>query len=508
MRLPIRTAIIAATMLLSAAAFAEPTKVIFVHTNDLDRMEESRGKGGLARLMSVVKAERAAGEHVIFTHGGDAISPSLLSGFDKGAHMVDLLNSAALDVMVLGNHEFDFGPKVATDRMAEAKFPVLGTNAIDSDGEIIDGALASWTTKAGDYTIGFFGLVTPHTTEISSPDSVTFRPLQETARAMAAKLREDGADLIVALAHTGVEEDFDLVNSGTGIDILLTGHDHLLMSYYNGKVAMMEAGSQAEYVSILEVTMDTVEQRGRKRFVWSPSFRTVPTAGIEEDPDLAAKVQGYLDKLSAELDVEIGTTTTQLDSRRASVRGIETAIGNLIADAMREGVGADVAITNGGGIRGDKIYDPGTVLTRRDIQTELPFGNKTVKLEVTGGQIVWALENGFSLVGERAGRFPSVSGMTVTWDFRSPSGSRVTRVKIGGNDIDVEKTYSLATNDYMAGGGDGYSMLKDAKNLIDPAAAQLMATMVIDYIAAAGTIAPQAENRLVDDLSSPYLPKD
>lgn len=500
MRFPIRTSafsVFAAILLAMSSAFAEPTKVTFVHTNDLDRMEASGGEGGLAKLIAVVKAERAAGENVIFTHGGDAISPSLLSGFDKGAHMIDLLNGADVDIMVLGNHEFDFGPTVAMERIAEATFPILGTNAIDSDGEIIDGAIASWTAKAGDFTIGFFGLVTPTTTEVSSPESVTFASLEATSREMSAKLREEGADLVVALSHTGIEEDFDLVNAGTGIDILLSGHDHLLMSYYNGKIAMMESSAQADYVSVLEVTMDRVERRGKERFVWSPSFRSIPTAGIEPDPEMAAKVQGYLDKLSAELDVEIGTTTTELDSRRASVRGVETAIGNLISDAIRKGVDADVAITNGGGIRGDKIYSAGTVLTRRDIQTELPFGNTTVKLEVTGAQIVEALENGFSQVENGAGRFPSVSGMTVTWDAKAPAGSRVTSVMVGESPIDSAKSYTLAANDYIAGGGDGYSVFKDAKNLIDPAAAQLMAIMVVNYIEAAGEISPAVENRLV-----------
>jgi 2',3'-cyclic-nucleotide 2'-phosphodiesterase (5'-nucleotidase family) len=500
MRLPFRATAIASSAVLffaATSAFAEPTKVTFVHTNDLDRMEASDGKGGFPALMSIVKAERAAGDHVIFTHGGDAISPSLLSGFDMGVHIVDLLNSAGVDIMVLGNHEFDFGPKVAMERMAEANFPILATNAIDKDGEIIDGAVASWTTRAGDYTIGFFGLVTPDTTEISSPDGVTFRSLDETAREMSAKLREDGADLVVALAHTGIREDLDLVNGGSGIDILLTGHDHLLMSYYNGKVAMMESGSQADYVSVLEVTMDTVESRGKKRFVWAPSFRTVPTVGVAGDPEMSAKVESYLNKLSTALDVEIGTTTTQLDSRRASVRATETAIGNLFSDAIRKGVNADVAITNGGGIRGDKIYDAGTVLTRRDIQTELPFGNTTVKLEVSGAQLVAALENGFSQVEETAGRFPSVSGMTVTWDAKAPPGGRVKAVMVGDSPVDINKTYTLAANDYIAGGGDGYSVLKSAKNLIDPAAAQLMALMVVDYVSAAGKISPQVENRLI-----------
>src|SRR3546814_4313930 len=107
---------------------------------------------------------------------------------------------------------------------------------------------------------------------------------------------------------------------------------------------------------------------------------------------MAAKVQVYLDKLSKELDVAVGKSLTPLDSRRASIRGTETAIGNLFADAIRAGVDADVGLTNGGGIRGDKTYEAGVILTRRDIQTALPFGNRTVKLQMNGAQLIEALE--------------------------------------------------------------------------------------------------------------------
>lgn len=481
---------------LAAPAAAEPVKLSLLHINDLDRIEESKARGGLARLMTLVNRERAAAEHSVFTHGGDTISPSLLSGFDKGAHIIDLFNEAELDLMVLGNHEFDFGAAVTRERIAEARFPFLGANAIDSTGTLIEGTLATWTREVGPYTVGFIGLTTPETPEISSAEGVTFKPLVETARGLSENLRSNGADLIVALAHTGIVEDLELVNGDSGIDILLSGHDHLEITYYNGQRAFVEAGSQGEKLMVVEVTMDTVESRGKQVFVWEPQFRIVSTAGVEPDAAMAAKVQTYLDQLSKELDVALGKSSTPLDSRRASVRGGETAIGNLIADAMRQGVNADVAITNGGGIRGDKTYDAGTTLTRRDIQSELPFGNRTVKLQVTGEQLLEALEHGVSRVEEGAGRFPSTSGLTMTWSRSAAPGERVKSVSVNGQPLEMTASYTVATNDFMAKGGDGYVIFTEAKTLVDAAAAKYMASMVMDFVAAAGEVAPKVEGRV------------
>jgi 2',3'-cyclic-nucleotide 2'-phosphodiesterase (5'-nucleotidase family) len=211
---------------------------------------------------------------------------------------------------------------------------------------------------------------------------------------------------------------------------------------------------------------------------------------------MAAKVQSYLDQLSKELDIAVGKSITPLDSRRASVRGAETAIGNLIADAIRQGVKADVAITNGGGIRGDTTYDAGKTLTRRDIQSELPFGNRTVKLQVTGAQLLAALEHGVSKVEEGAGRFPSTSGLTMAWSRSAPPGERVKSVSVNGRPLDTAAVYTVATNDFLAKGGDGYTVFNDAKVLVDAAAAKYMATMVMDFVAAAGEVAPKVEGRV------------
>ena len=178
------------------------------------------------------------------------------------------------------------------------------------------------------------------------------------------------------------------------------------------------------------------------------------------------------------------------------VRTRETAIGNLVADAMRLAVGADVALTNGGGIRADRVYPPGTTLTRRDVLSELPFGNKTVLLELSGAELRTALENGFSGIEKTAGRFPQVSGIEVVYDPRRPAGNRVIKVRRGGLSLDPNAKYTVATNDFMARGGDGYRVLASRRRLIDARAGTLMATQVIDYITARRVVAPRVEGRL------------
>jgi 2',3'-cyclic-nucleotide 2'-phosphodiesterase (5'-nucleotidase family) len=250
-------------------------------------------------------------------------------------------------------------------------------------------------------------------------------------------------------------------------------------------------------VTITDLTIERTEKDGKVSIAWEPAFRIVDTKNIEPDPEIAALVKTYTDKLDQELGIEIGSTETPLDSRRATVRSGEAAIGNLIADAMRDATGAGVAITNGGGIRGDREYPAAAKLTRKDILTELPFGNKTVKLELAGSQLREAIENGLSQVETGAGRFPQISGMTMAVDLDKPAGERVVEIMIGGAALDPAKTYIVATNDFMARGGDGYDALAKGRQLINAIDATLMASQVIDYIAAKGTVAPQVEGRIV-----------
>ena len=485
-----------AVLLLSAGTgVAEPVELTIVHFNDLDRMEESGGQGGLARLAAVIAAERAYKANVLVTFAGDTISPSLLSGFDQGAHMIELLSRLDLTAMAAGNHEYDFGPEVAKQRFAEATFPILAANNIDADGEIIDGAQASIMVPVGPYQVGIFGLTALSTAVTSSPEPVTFRPVEEVAAEQSAALRDAGADLVVALAHTDWAEDRALLEQGA-VDLLLSGDDHRLRVDLSGDVLFAESGEQADWVTMIDLILDTEERGDDTRFTWSPSFRVINTARVTPDAAMAAAAQGYLDQLSDEIDVAAGTTATELDSRRATIRGGEAAIGNLFADAIRAATGADVAIANGGGIRGNKVYPPGTVLTGRDVLSELPFGNTTVVMELTGRDLVAALENGLSQIEEGAGRFPHLSGIEVRYDPGRPAGERVLEVRRAGMALDLAATYTLATNDYLARGGDGYAMLAGQRRLVDANAGTLETIQVIDYLAARGTVAPVVDGRL------------
>lgn len=499
----IRTILLAGVISLVAAmpVSAEPLKLTILHFNDFDRMDGVKGAGGAAKIAAVVNKERAraeaAGGKSLVTFGGDLISPSLLSGIDKGKHIIDLMNKIGVDIATLGNHEFDFGPDILKERISEAKFAYLAGN-IDYKGKPgFPGATQTKMVDFGEYKIGFLGLTTPATAYISSAGSdVSFRDPSVTANALAKQLRDAGADMVIATTHMEYGEDLEVLRNVRGVDIVVGGHDHLGFTWFNGKQMVFKSGTQGVFVGVLDLVIERVKGRRGPKLVWTPSMELRQTKWVEGDPALAAAVKGYSDKLDEALNVEIGTSTTELDSRRSSVRSEETAIGNLITDAMREATGADIAMTNGGGIRGDRTYDAGVKLTRKDILAELPFGNTSVKLEVSGKTLMAALENGVSRVEKGAGRFAQISGATLVYDLSKEPGSRVVKAEIGGKPIDPGKTYTVATNDFLARGGDAYSMFKSAKNLIDAASARLMATQVIDYISAKGTVSPKVEGRI------------
>lgn len=491
----LRIGLVAFAALVAMPVFAAPVTITFVQTNDIDRMEELDGRGGFAKLAAVVEAERAKGP-TLFVHSGDTISPSLLSGIDKGVHIIDILNQMKVDVMTPGNHEFDFGPDVFHARIGEATFPVVTSNIREKDGSQPKNTVDEKIVEIEGLKIGFYGLTTEDTPVVATSGDTVFNSSIETGKAKGKALRDAGADFVVAVVHTPLSVDIALVRNHAA-DLVLSGHDEHLLTFFDGKTALTESGAQAESIVVTRVTIDKTEKDGKTQVTWQPHFEIIDSATVTADPKIAGAVKSYQDKLDAELKVEIGTTTTALDSRRATVRGEEAAIGDLIADAMRASVGADIALTNGGGIRADKEYPAGTVLTRADVFSELPFGNKTVKLAVTGTALKAALESGFSLAEAAAGRFPQVSGLVVEVDLKQLPGMRVKSVTVNGAPLDPDKKYTLATNDYVADGGDGYVAFKDAARLISPVDAKLMASDVIDYIAAQKTIAPKPEGRIV-----------
>lgn len=486
--------------LLCAATFitharADTINLTFLLTNDIYNVEDAE-RGGFARLNAVVKAERAKGGNVIYAHAGDLISPALLSGLDQGEHTIVLTNIAPPDIFTPGNHEYDFGETVFRERMSEAKFPLFAANLRTRDGQPLPGFKDSEIRTIGGLKVGFVGLTADDSPVKSSPgDNLVFAPTFDTALAKSKELKAQGADMIVAVAHAKREIDLDLYQSGA-FDIVLSGDDHDLALFYDGRTVLAESMTEANYVTAIDVTVDVSETDGKRRVTWWPDFRVIDTATVTPDPETQALIDGYRKELDADLNVAIGTTSEPLDSRKAVLRTQEAAIGNLIADALRAQTGADAAIINGGGIRGNKQYPAGAQLSRRDVLTELPFGNRTVKLAVTGDMIRAALENGVSDVANAAGRFPQVSGLTFTADLMRPAGQRVDNIMIGGKPLDPAASYTLATNDYMAGGGDGYVALEAGKPLLGARDGKLMANDVMAYIAAQKTVAPKVEGRI------------
>ncbi len=481
--------------LFAGSAAAETVDVTLLLVNDIYKMSGDDTRGGFARLAAIVKAERAKGGNVVYAHAGDTISPSLLSGFDQGEHIIALLNMAPPDIFVPGNHEFDFGEAVFRKRMGEAQFPVLAANLRDGAGAPLAGIADTVIKQFGPAKVGFVGLTADDSVEKSNPESLKLAPTIETGIAQAKALRDAGADLVVAVVHANRSQDRELFDS-RAFDIILTGDDHDLMLFYDGRTAMVESKEEGEFVTAVDVAIDVTEGDRGRRVRWWPTFRLMDSAVTAPDPDVAKALESYEADLSKELDVVIGRSTTPLDSRKASVRSQETAIGNLIADAMRAAVDADIGFTNGGGIRGNTEYPAGAEITRRIVLTELPFGNKTLKLEVTGADVMAALENGFSRVEDASGRFPQISGMTVEVDLSQPAGSRVKAVMVGGAPLDPGKVYTLATNDFMARGGDGYGMFAGAKRVFGELDAKLMANDVMVHVRKMGDVAPAIEGRI------------
>ena len=424
------------TVVLPVSAWTQSAKVTFVLTNDIYLMGETiapdgKPRGGFARLAAVVKAERAKGGHVIFAHGGDTLSPSLMSGIDGGAHIIALTNMVPPDIFAPGNHEFDFGKAAFFKRMAEAKFPVYAANMRGADGKPLPNIKDRSIVDAGGVRIGLTGAAYDQTPKVSSSEDLKFLPTVTAMKEQGAALRQEGADFVVAVMHADRSQAVEL-SATNAADLILTGHNHDLFVQYDGRVAMAESSYDGHYVTIIDVAIDVAMVEGRRTVKWWPQFRIVDTATMTPDPEVAAAVAKLEAELSREMDQPLAKLAVELDSRNIAVRTGEAAIGNLIADAMRAKSGADAAVTNGGGIRGGRVYTAGSTITRRDVLAELPFGNRVVTIEIRGRDLRSALENGFSRLADAAGRFPQVSGMTIQFDPRLPAGKRIVSIKIGG----------------------------------------------------------------------------
>jgi len=479
-----------------AKAQTPPASFTLLLVNDIYKMSDDKGKGGFARAAGIAKAERARGVPVLFCHAGDCYSPSLMSGFDQGAHIVAMQNKMGIDVFVPGNHEFDFGKENYLKLAAAQTYPTFAANLRDAAGNPLLGHKDSQIFELGGIKVGVIGTTFDPTPQLSNPGDLKFSSTMEALRREARKLKSEGADILVGVVHADRAMDYEIVRSRV-VDILLTGHDHDLAIAYDGKVVMVESNEEGNYVTAIDIAAKATGEGANRKVEWTPTFRVNDSRAATPDPEVAAIVKGYETELSKELDIEIGTLAAPLDSRTGVIRTQETAIGNLIADAIKAATGAQLAITNAGGIRANKQYPAGHKLTRRDVLSELPFGNATSMVEIAGKDVKDAIENGLRDAPQGSGRFPVVSGLTFEADLKQPQGSRVTSVKVDGKEIDPAGKYTVATNNFMLTGGDGYTALGRGKTLIGLTDGKLMANEVMVYIRRLGTVEAKVEGRAV-----------
>jgi len=489
-------------------AWAQAThtaSITFVLFNDFYLMGEQpfpdgKSRGGFARLASIVKAERARaasdGRNVIVAHGGDTLSPSVMSGLDRGAHIVALTNMIAPDIFAPGNHEFDFGKAVFLKRMAEAKFPLYGANLRDAAGATIPNFKDHALLDFNGVRIGLTGLAYEQSPRMSSPEDLRFASTIDTTRTEAAALRAAGADFVCAVMHCNRGDAIKLQYERVA-ELLLTGHTHDLLVSYDDKCALVESGYDAHYVTCVDVTISVREDGGKRVATWRPNFRVIDSGDVTPDPEVAAAVAKFEASLIDKMSDPLCVTTVALDSSTATVRTREAAIGNLFADAMRAGTHADAAVLNGGGIRAGKTYEPGARISQGDVLAELPFNNRIVVVEIAGAELRRAMENGLSLLPRASGRFPQVSGIALEFELARTPGSRIVAMRVGGAPLDERRIYRVAVLDYLARGGDDYTMFASAKRVTPDNDAQLMVNEVVEYLRRIGTASTGVEGRVV-----------
>ncbi|WP_069998631.1 5'-nucleotidase C-terminal domain-containing protein [Cellulosilyticum sp. I15G10I2] len=445
------------------AAETTPKTITIVYTNDTHSRVEANPGIGFAKIAAKINELRDTNgkENVLVLDAGDTLHGLPIATVTKGEGIVQILNAIGYDAMTPGNHDFNYGQEHLLTLSRKMNFPLISANIKKTDGTT---PFVPYIIKeVNGIKLGIFGLSTPETTYKTHPKNVaelTFEDPSKVAQTMVAEL-QGKTDIIIALSHLGVDESSTYTSEKvaqevTGIDLIVDGHSHTTLP--EGRqikdTLIVQAGEYGNAIGIV-----TAAVGADKKVSFSPSLYTKEDA-VDAAPDekltaLISELKMAFDALTGE---KIGSTPVKLEGARDFVRTGETNMGNLIVNAMLEATGADVALTNGGGIRAS--IEAGDI-TKKDIITVLPFGNYIATLDVTGQEILDALEVGVAGYPDAAGCFPHIGGMTFNLDASKASGSRVSGVKIANKALDLSATYSLATNDFIAAGGDGYIMFSD-----------------------------------------------
>lgn len=498
---------------LSCTAFAAGAekpldgKTVILHSNDV------HGAIDLYAAMAALKADyEAQGAEVILADAGDYSQGTVYVSVNKGADAVTMMNATGYDVVTLGNHEFDYGYAQLVENMKAAKFQVLCADVLGADGKTIYDA--NTIIEKGGVKIGFFGLETPEAQTKANPKLIQGlkflagadgKELYNCAAAQVADLKAKGADLVVCLAHLGVDESsepytsYDLAKNVQGIDFIIDGHSHTVMTAGPNGEPIQSTGTAFANIGVITIDNATKKIVGNElKAIWhtekNADGKSVTVVDYKtRDEKVAAAAKAIIDPIDKAYGEKFAVSEVALNGAKApnGNRDSETNLGDLITDAMLWKVLADaeitvpeenvVAITNGGGIRAS--IGVGDV-TKKDINTVLPFGNTLAVVYVNGSELLEALEASTYCTPGSIGGFPQVAGMQFTVatyetydknDESYPNSTyygpktinRVTISSINGKDFDPEATYAVITNNFVAGGGDTYYAFAAATNQFD-----------------------------------------
>ena len=518
MKTSLLTTTTAALAVLATSAAADFSLTI-LHTNDFhDRFEPISGFdstcsaednaagecfGGIARMITAITDARArAGENVLLLDAGDQFQGSLYFTQYGGALAAEFMNQLDYDAMAVGNHEFDNGPEGLAEFLDLVQFPVLSANIDVSQNNLLASRVpGSTVVEVAGERIGIISVLAEDTPETSSPgDTVIFSPAADAAQAAVDALTADGVNKIILLTHVGLPADMRLAEAVTGVDLIIGGHSHTLLSNtaenaagpyptMANDVPIVQAYAYGKYLGELSVTFD--DDGNVTEISGEPILLD---ASVAEDEAAVARMQELAQPLEEVRNRVVAESAAPIDGARETCRAVECQMGNLVADAMLARVadqGVQIAIQNGGGVRAS--IDAGEV-TMGEVLTVLPFQNTLSTFQVTGATIIEALENGVSQMEEGAGRFPQVAGMSYTVDPAAEAGSRISEVMVAGAPIDEAATYSVVSNNYVRNGGDGYAMFVDAENAYD--FGPDLADVVAEFLAAGGAYTPYTDGRI------------
>jgi 5'-nucleotidase / UDP-sugar diphosphatase len=538
MKTLIKRALLSASVLgISSGAALADYSLTILHINDWHSRIESNNKyestcsaddetegkcfGGAARLVTAIADRREALKdgNVLLLNGGDNFQGSLFYTTYKGAVEAEFLNQMKFDAMTVGNHEFDDGEEALVPFLDVIEFPVLSANvAASASSKVGDRIKPSMVIEVGGEKIGIVGAVTNDTPDIASPGpNILIADDINTITAEVEKLQAEGINKIIALTHVGYPRDKEMIAKIPGVDVVVGGHSHSLLSNTDEKaegpyptmidnpegykVPVTQAASYSKYLGEFTVTFDDngVVKEAKGDPILLDSSITPDEGVLARIKELGAPIEELKTKI-------VSASTKEIDGSRDTCRAGECEMGNLVADAMLDRVsdqGVTIAIQNGGGLRAS--IDSGE-LTMGEVLTVLPFQNTLATFDLKGSDVVAALENGVSQIEEGAGRFAQVAGLRYTFDKTAEPGSRIVSVEVKKGDgfepIDPEAVYSVATNNYMRGGGDGYAVFKSAgMNAYDfgPGLEQVVA----DYLSKNNPYTPYTDGRVMAAAEKP-----